>query len=312
MGGWRVRTVALRRAANPANACGPRRAHKYWAHGTHATTAAAGIAGCPRASPGVDKEHDHGPIAVMSTVDTAEVAAFEARADRWWDEDGPHAALHRLNPARIGYIRDRITDHFGSDRTGVRPPHPLAGLRVLDVGCGGGLISEPMARLGASVTGIDAGEANIAAARAHAAQADVTIDYRATTAEAMAESGSRFDVVLALEIIEHVARPSTFVNALGACTEPGGLTVLSTLNRTARSFALGIVAAEYVLGWVPRGSHRWSKFITPAELARLLHCAGLRPQTAHGLRYDPFTRDWVVCRDLAVNYLITAHKPPHP
>lgn len=245
------------------------------------------------------------------TADPAEVARFEALAGQWWDPRGPHGPLHRLNPARLGYVRDALAPLAprGADRPAAGAPgdKPLAGLAVLDVGCGGGLASEPLARLGAHVTGIDAGETAIAVARAHAAEQDLAVDYRVATAEALAaELGARFEAVVALEIVEHVPDLDRFLGACVALTRPGGRIVLSTLNRTARSYALAIVGAERVLRWLPPGTHDWRKFPKPAELARSLRTAGARVTDVTGLAYDPTRDTWRASRDAAVNYMATA------
>jgi len=238
------------------------------------------------------------------TVDAAELGRFERIAAGWWDPEGEFKPLHRMNPLRVGYVRDRACAHFGRDpkRIGC-----LAGLRAIDVGCGGGLLSEAAARLGARVTGIDAGAEAVAAARLHAAAAGLDIDYRATTAEAMAEAGARFDLVLALEIVEHVADVDLFVGALERLLAPGGLLVMSTLNRTAKSFALAKVGAEYVLRWVAPGTHDWRKFLKPHELAAALRRQGLGVDDACGMVLDPLTGTWRFApHDLAVNYVMTA------
>jgi len=245
-----------------------------------------------------------------STIDASEVARFNAIAAEWWDERGKFAPLHWLNPARIGYIRDQIVQH----RQAAQTPHgqsatPLANLSLLDVGAGGGLISEPMGRLGAQVTGIDAGSENIAVAKLHAQAAGIAIDYRETTAEDLANSGAQFDVVLALEIIEHVANPGLFYDALAALVKPGGLLILSTMNRTIKSYAMAIIGAEYVLRWLPRGTHQWDHFIKPSEMASALSKRGLRIADTSGLVYRPLSRDFAINpRDLDVNYLMVAAK----
>ncbi|MGE5147788.1 MAG: bifunctional 2-polyprenyl-6-hydroxyphenol methylase/3-demethylubiquinol 3-O-methyltransferase UbiG [Candidatus Eiseniibacteriota bacterium] len=240
-----------------------------------------------------------------STVDTAEIDRFSALADAWWDPEGEFRPLHRLNPVRLAYVRDRVIGHFGLDP---KARKPLDGLKLLDVGCGGGLISEPMARLGAAITGIDAAERNIAVAAAHAAESGLAIDYRATTVEDLAETGARFDVVLALEIVEHVADPDLFLEACGAVLKPGGVLVLSTLNRTAKAFALAIVGAEYVLRWLPRGTRDWRKFLRPSELGAGLRRAGLELADLTGIAYNPLNDKWTLGRDLDVNYLAAAVK----
>ena len=240
-----------------------------------------------------------------STLDADEIAAFSALADGWWDRDGPMKALHRLNPTRLAWLRQRLVDHFGRDRD---DPRPLAGLTVADIGCGGGLASEPLARLGARVTGIDGSSRAIAAARAHAGAAGLEIDYRVGGAEELA--GERFDAAIALEVVEHVADRAAFVAACCACLRPGGPVVLATLNRTLRSFLLAIVAAERVLRWLPPGSHDWRRFVKPSELARDLRRAGASTTAITGLVFDPLAGGWRLGRDVAVNYMLSAVKAP--
>ncbi len=249
---------------------------------------------------------DAGRLAGAS-VDPADIARFEALAHSWWDPNGKMKELHRMNPLRIGFIRDRFAAAHGRDPLAHRP---LAGLRIVDVGCGGGLSSEPLARLGAEVTGIDASQEGIGVARLHAAERDLDIDYRQTTAEALAESGETFDAVVALEIVEHVADVASFLGALSRLARPGAPLVMSTLNRTPKSFALGIVAAEYVLGIVPRGTHNWRQFLKPSELARGLRDQGFAVEEIRGMVYSPLKGDWSLSdRDLDVNYLLAAAKP---
>lgn len=246
------------------------------------------------------------PETAAGTVDPAEVARFRALAERWWDPEGSFRPLHQLNPVRIAYVRDALARRLGRD------PHqqrPLAGVRLLDVGCGGGLIAEPMSRLGATVTGIDVVERNIEVARLHAAQSGLSIDYRLAPIETLAAEGARFDVVLALEVVEHVADLEAFVSHCASVLNPGGTLVVATLNRTARSFALGIVAAEYVLRWLPRGTHHWSKFVRPSELAHLLRGAGVTVERLDGVSYDPLRGRFALGRDLAVNYMALGTKP---
>lgn len=238
------------------------------------------------------------------SVDPDDVARFSAIAEEWWDLDGPFRPLHQLNPARLAYLRQVIGAHFRRDPAEVRP---FTGLAVLDIGCGGGLVAEPMARLGAQVTGVDASARNIAVASAHAAGQALSIGYRATTAEELAEEGASFDVILALEIIEHTADPASFLTSCRRMLRPGGIIVLSTLNRTTKSFMLGIVGAEYLLRWVPRGTHDWRKFMRPSELARALRAAGFELCGLKGLVYNPVGRDWALSdRDLDVNYFAVA------
>jgi 2-polyprenyl-6-hydroxyphenyl methylase / 3-demethylubiquinone-9 3-methyltransferase len=241
-----------------------------------------------------------------SSVDRDEVAQFSRLAGRWWDPRGPMAALHKFNPVRLAYIRDRAADHFGRDRTRL---DSLAGLRILDIGCGGGILCEPLARLGAAVVGADPSADNIAVARRHAAQSGLVIDYRETTAEALAQAGETFDIVLAMEVVEHVSDLALFLNAAGAMVKPGGLLFVATINRTAKSFAFAIVGAEYVLRWLPRGTHRWDKFVTPKELDLAIEHSGLRLTRQTGVVYNPFADRWQLAADVDVNYMVVAEKP---
>jgi 2-polyprenyl-6-hydroxyphenyl methylase/3-demethylubiquinone-9 3-methyltransferase len=241
----------------------------------------------------------------QSTLDEKEVARFAKDAARWWDAKGPFAPLHRINPVRLAYIRDALCRRLGRDaKTGAS----LAGLSVLDIGCGGGLVTEPLARLGASVTGIDPAEENIAAAKAHAEGARLTIDYRATTAQALAASGAQFDAVLLLEVVEHVPDVPAFLREVAPLVKPGGIMVLSTLNRTLKSYALAIVGAELILRWLPIGTHQWDRFVTPAELRTGLRGAGLTLTDTTGMIYNPFADEWRLGRDTEVNYLARATK----
>lgn len=239
-----------------------------------------------------------------STVDPAEIAKFEAMAADWWDPLGKFRPLHMMNPVRLDYICAQIGAEFGRDRRGAEP---FAGLRILDIGCGGGLLSEPMARLGATVVGADAAERNIPVARLHAEQSGLTIDYRHTTAEALAAAGEAFDVVLAMEIVEHVADRQAFVATCRDLLRPGGLLVMSTINRNAKSFLAAIVGAEWVMRWLPRGTHDWSKFLTPDELHALIRQAGLAPVDRKGFVFNPVSWQWSISdRDLSVNYVAAA------
>jgi 2-polyprenyl-6-hydroxyphenyl methylase/3-demethylubiquinone-9 3-methyltransferase len=241
------------------------------------------------------------------SLDPEEVEKFARIADQWWAPDGPFAPLHRMNPKRIEVIRDAILTHFGRPQGGRRA---LAGLEIVDVGCGGGLVTEPMARLGGQVTGLDAAEETIKAAKAHAAGQGLAITYRQGFAEDLAaERPASFDVVLALEIIEHVADVAVFLSAVSALAKPGGLVVLSTINRTPQARALAIFAAEKVLRWLPEGSHHYEKLITPVELSAALESAGLEPSPAIGLAFNPLTRIWSAGDDVAMNYIMTARKP---
>lgn len=251
-----------------------------------------------------------GPPLVPGTVDEAEIAKFGDQAAQWWDPDGNFRPLHRLNPLRLGYIRDVACQEWGGDRHHL----PLQGRRVLDIGCGGGLAAEPLARMGAEVTGIDAEPRNIAAAQAHAAAFAAAqggrLVYRCATAESLADTGEAFDLVVALEIVEHVADLPLFLRSAGRLVRPGGLMVLSTINRTPKSFALAIVGAEYLLRWLPRGTHDWNRFIRPSELAAGLRPAGLTVRELMGVRYQPLSGRFALDpRDLDVNYLLLAAKP---
>lgn len=240
------------------------------------------------------------------TVDPAEVARFNAMAAEWWDPEGKLKPLHMLNPCRLDYIVTQIAAEFGRD---LRGDLPFAGLRLLDIGCGGGLLSEPMARLGAEVVGADAAAGNIPVARLHAEQSGLEIDYRHTTAEALAGAGERFDVVLNMEVVEHVSDPPAYMAACADLLKPGGLMICSTLNRTARSFAAAIVGAEIVMRWLPYGTHDWRKFITPDELFALIRGAGLDPVDCKGFVFNPLRWDWHISdRDLAVNYVTASVK----
>jgi 2-polyprenyl-6-hydroxyphenyl methylase/3-demethylubiquinone-9 3-methyltransferase len=238
-----------------------------------------------------------------STIDPAEVARFERVAETWWDSRGPMRALHKFNPVRLAYIRDEACRRFDRDPKGVRP---LEGLSILDVGCGGGLLCEPLARLGALVTGLDPAAANIAVAKRHAAHSGIPVGYRSETVEAVVAGGERFDVVLAMEVVEHVTDVPAFVRACGAAVKPGGILVMATLNRTLRAFALAIVGAEYVLGWLPRGTHQWEKFVTPDELGMAVDAAGLSVVEVRGVVYNPLRDQWTLARDTSVNYMALA------
>ena len=241
-----------------------------------------------------------------NTVDDAEIAKFEAMAAEWWDPKGKFAPLHMMNPVRLDYITAQIAAEYGRDLTGEAP---LAGLRILDIGCGGGLLSEPMARLGARVVGADAAARNIPVAQVHAEHSGLEIDYRHTTAEAMAEAGEQFDVVLNMEVVEHVADPLAYLTACRQLLKPGGLMICSTINRNAKSFAMAIVGAEYVMRWLPKGTHDWQKFITPEELFKLIEGAGLDPVDRKGFVFNPIAWSWRVSdRDLSVNYVTASVK----
>jgi 2-polyprenyl-6-hydroxyphenyl methylase/3-demethylubiquinone-9 3-methyltransferase len=238
-----------------------------------------------------------------ASTDAAEVARFARHAADWWDPRGPMAALHKFNPVRLAYIRDRAAERFGRDP---RSLDCLGSLRLLDIGCGGGILSEPLTRLGAQVVGIDPAEENIAVARRHAEAEGLAVDYRAATAEALAVAGELFDVVLAMEVVEHVVDVPSFVATCAAMVKPGGLMIAATLNRTLKSFALAIVGAEYILRWLPRGTHRWDKFVTPRELEMAVENAGLSVIGERGVIYNPFADRWQLSADMDVNYMLAA------
>lgn len=243
----------------------------------------------------------------QSTIDPAEVAKFEAMANEWWDLEGKFKPLHMLNPCRLDYINEQIAIEFNKDLT---QNLPFKGLRILDIGCGGGLLCEPMARLGASVVGADAASGNIPVAQIHAQQSELEIDYRHTTAEALADRGEKFDVVLNMEVIEHVAGPPTYLLACQKLLKPGGLHICSTLNRNPKSFLFAIIGAEWVMRWLPKGTHDWNKFITPDELFAFLTEAGLLPVDRKGFVFDKIRWSWSLsATDLSVNYVTASVKP---
>jgi 2-polyprenyl-6-hydroxyphenyl methylase / 3-demethylubiquinone-9 3-methyltransferase len=243
---------------------------------------------------------------VNQTVDDAEIAKFEAMATEWWDPNGKFKPLHMLNPTRLDYITRQIAAEFGRDLT---TPLPFAGLRLLDIGCGGGLLAEPMARLGADVVGADAAPRNIPVAQIHAQKSGLTIDYRHTTAEALAAAGEQFDVVLNMEVVEHVADPLAYLTACQQLLKPGGLMICSTINRNPKSFLMAIIGAEYVMRWLPKGTHEWAKFITPDELYDLIRKAGLDPVDRKGFVFNKLTWSWSISgRDLSVNYVTASLK----
>jgi 2-polyprenyl-6-hydroxyphenyl methylase / 3-demethylubiquinone-9 3-methyltransferase len=245
------------------------------------------------------------PAPAATTIDADEVARFSALAAEWWDEKGKFRPLHRFNPVRLAYIRDAALKRFGRDAKARRP---FEGLSLLDIGCGGGLLSEPMARLGFQVTGADASAQNIGTAATHAAEQGLAIDYRATSAEALAESGARFDVILNMEVVEHVADVPLFMKSCAAMVKPGGMMIVATLNRTFKAWALAVVGAEYVLGWLPRGTHDWAKFVTPGELRTALVAGGLEVAELKGVVYNPLADAWRPSSDTDVNYMVLAVK----
>ena len=239
------------------------------------------------------------------SVDPQEVARFAALAEEWWDPAGKFAPLHRFNPVRLAFIRDRLAARVGRDPLGDKP---LKGLRIVDVGCGGGLIAEPLARMGAAVTAIDAGQKNIAAAGAHAKAQGLAIDYRFAAAADLAKARERFDAVLSLEVLEHVADRAAFIKDCAALVKPGGILILATLNRTAKSLLLGVVAAEYVLRWLPRGTHDWNKFVRPSELAADLRAADMTLTELMGVGYNPLSDKFSLQPDIDVNYMALAER----
>jgi 2-polyprenyl-6-hydroxyphenyl methylase/3-demethylubiquinone-9 3-methyltransferase len=241
-------------------------------------------------------------MAASSTVSKEEIARFDAQSGSWWDEDGPFRPLHRFNPPRLEFLKDTLARHFNRDARSIQP---FSGLTLLDIGCGGGLIAEPMARLGFTVTGLDAGEKVIAEAKRHAALGGLAIDYRVGAAE---DIGGQFDVVLAMEVIEHVADPSLFLTQTVALLKPEGALVAATLNRTLAALALAKIGAEYILGWLPKGTHDWRKFLRPSELAAELRRAGITPVAFEGVRYDPLSDTWARTPSLAINYMVYGTK----
>jgi 2-polyprenyl-6-hydroxyphenyl methylase/3-demethylubiquinone-9 3-methyltransferase len=239
------------------------------------------------------------------SIDPAEVAKFSAIAAEWWDPTGKFAPLHKFNPVRLSFLKAEAAAHFSRDPRALRP---FEGLTLLDIGCGGGLLSEPMTRLGFAVTGADASERNIGTAKAHAAQSGLSIDYRAATAEELAAEGASFDVVLNMEVVEHVADVGAYLKACTALVKPGGITVVATMNKTLKSLALAKIGAEYVLGWLPRGTHDWNRFIPPSELQRALQESGLSICKTQGVSFNPLAWDWHLSSDVDVNYMVVAKR----
>jgi 2-polyprenyl-6-hydroxyphenyl methylase/3-demethylubiquinone-9 3-methyltransferase len=242
----------------------------------------------------------------VDTVDKTEVERFAEHAAEWWNLRGKFRSLHEITPVRCAYIRAEVLRHFGRAEGMVKP---FSGLSFVDIGCGGGLVAEPLARLGGAVTGVDPGPDTIAAARSHAEAQGLAIAYRAGTSYDLVAEGAQFDCVVAFEVIEHVPDPNAFLASCAALVRPGGLVLLSTLNRTAKSFALAIVGAEYVLRWLPRGTHRWERFLTPAEMEEGLRRADLQPQGHRGMTLNPLARAWELTGDTDVNYFTSAAKP---
>jgi 2-polyprenyl-6-hydroxyphenyl methylase/3-demethylubiquinone-9 3-methyltransferase len=240
-----------------------------------------------------------------ASIDPAEVAKFSAIAAEWWDPTGKFAPLHKFNPVRLSFLKAEAAAHFGRDPRALRP---FEGLTLLDIGCGGGLLSEPMTRLGFAVTGADASERNIGTAKAHAAQSGLAIDYRAVTAEELAAEGAVYDVVLNMEVVEHVADVGAYLKACAALVKSGGITVVATMNRTLKSLALAKIGAEYVLGWLPRGTHDWNRFIPPTELRAMLEESGLNICKTQGVSFNPLAWDWHLSDDVDVNYMVVAKR----
>lgn len=242
---------------------------------------------------------------MATTAHPEELAKFEAMADSWWDPEGKFKPLHKFNPERIRYLRDTCAAHFGRDAETLSP---FSGLRLLDVGCGGGLLSEPLARMGFAVTGLDAADKNIQIARIHAERSGLPIDYRCQLVEDLAQTDERFDVVMTMEVVEHVDNVDLFLEAAATLVKPGGLLIGATMNRTLKSFALAKVGAEYVLRWLPRGTHDWRKFLKPSEFANGLRAGGLTVSDLKGMSYNPLTDSWCLSDDLSVNYLLKAER----
>ncbi len=261
---------------------------------------------CVRASAAAEGNKSvNGDSPAVGTVDQDEVARFSRMAAQWWDPHGPMAVLHKFNPVRLAYIRDRAAAHFGRDPARL---DSLGGLRILDLGCGGGILCEPLARLGASVVGADPSASNVAVAQHHAVRSGLSIDYRNVAAEALAAGGETFDIVLAMEVVEHVNDVGLFMELVASMVKPAGLAFVATLNRTAKSFALAIVGAEYILRWLPRGTHRWDKFVTPNELEIAIEQGGLRLVGETGVTYNVFADRWQLSADMDVNYMMVAEK----
>lgn len=238
-----------------------------------------------------------------ATLDAREVERFAAMAREWWDPNGKFAPLHAMNPSRLTYIRDQLCNHFGRDG---RSSSSLDGITIADIGCGGGLLCEPLARLGAAMTGLDPAEETVLAARAHAAAHGLDIDYRAERAEALVATGATFDAVLAMEVVEHVPDVTAFLKMAAQLVRPGGIMLLSTINRTLKSYALAIVGAEYVMRWLPVGTHQWDRFVTPGELSKAIDAAGLAETDRRGIIFSPLHGAWSLGADTDVNFVMTA------
>lgn len=244
--------------------------------------------------------------AARTTIDQAEVDRFTAMAAEWWNPAGKFKPLHKFNPVRIRYIRDKAAAHFGRDANSHKP---LEGLRILDIGCGGGLLSEPMARMGATVIGADASERNIGIASTHAAQTGVTVDYRAVTAEQLAAEGEKFDIILNMEVVEHVADVDFFITTCASMVKPGGMMFVATINRTMKAMALAIIGAEHVLRWLPKGTHQYEKLVRPEELEKPLAASGMQIDERTGVFFNPLMNQWNLSKDMDVNYMMLATRP---
>lgn len=271
----------------------------------HADIKSEGLKNGPQAAAGAATCAD-------GSVDPGEIARFEALAAQWWSPNGPMRPLHKMNPVRVQWICEQISIHFrdsAGERRDIRSSEGLAGLTILDIGCGGGILSESLAKRGAAVTGLEPAAQNLAIARSHAQEHGLTIDYRGETAEAMAAAGHSYDIVCALEVVEHVVDMEAFTATACALVKPGGLFFVSTLNRTLKSFALAIIGAEYVLRWVPAGTHQWEKFVKPEELRAVIADAGLRMAAETGMIYNPISSAWKTGRDKDVNYMLAARRP---
>lgn len=243
-----------------------------------------------------------------TTINDAEVKKFSDLAEQWWDPSGQFKPLHKFNPVRLAYIREQVLAHFKLDGT---KRYPFKGLKILDIGCGGGLLCEPMTRLGATVTGADASERNISIAKIHATQSDLDITYLATTSENLAEIGEQYDIVLNMEVVEHVADVPLYLKSCAELVKPGGLMFVATINRTAKAYALAIVGAEYVLRWLPKGTHDFQKFLTPEEITSIITRHGMSIRDKCGVSFNPLHDQWRKSRDMSVNYMLLAEKAPN-
>jgi 2-polyprenyl-6-hydroxyphenyl methylase/3-demethylubiquinone-9 3-methyltransferase len=267
----------------------------------------AGALDLPATAPEVKgRKEDLAMTSAASTIDSAEIERFSRLASEWWNPTGKFKPLHKFNPVRLTYIRETVLDHFSLDPAN---PKPFSGLRFLDIGCGGGLLCEPMARLGAEVIGADASETNIEVAKIHAAQSGLDIDYRATTSEALEAAGETFDVILNMEVVEHVSDVDFFLKSCANMVRPGGLMFVATINRTLKAYGLAIVGAEYVLRWLPRGTHQYEKLVTPAEIDRALDGTDVSVFKRSGVFYNPLADEWRLSRDMDVNYMVVGDRP---